>query len=74
MMPDIFTNRFRLWLTFLPVWIAYRLVWLAAGTRNDDAKDVYMSMWMAGLDLPVRQELVNKLLDGGLISEANHDH
>jgi hypothetical protein len=40
------------WLTFLPVWIAYRLIWLAARTGNSDARAVYRAMWDANLDLP----------------------
>lgn len=45
-------RRFLNWLTFLPVWAAYRLIWAAAYTRNLDAQDVYLTMWVAGLDLP----------------------
>lgn len=39
-------------LSFIPVWIAYRLIWLSALLRNDDAEDVYQTMWSQYLDLP----------------------
>lgn len=45
-------NNFWSWLTFLPVLIAYRLVWLSAMLRNDDAEAVYQAMWCQYLDLP----------------------
>lgn len=40
------------WLAMLPIRLAYRLVWLAACTRNRTARDVYAAMWDANLDLP----------------------
>lgn len=45
-------------LTFLPVWIAFRLIWLSAKLRNDDAEAVYVAMWGAYIDLPPIARLI----------------
>lgn len=51
--PDRWLRRAINWLAFVPVWLAYRLIWASAATGNNGARHVYRAMWEAGLDLPV---------------------
>ena len=51
-LTDYFAARLFNGLRFSLVRAAYRLVWLAALTRDQDAESVYVVMWKAGLDLP----------------------
>lgn len=40
------------WLAMRPIYLAYRLVWLAAKTGHADAKAVHQAMWDAHLAIP----------------------
>ena len=56
-------ERFAHRLRFLPVWFGFRLIWLAALTGDRDAEDVYVAIWLAGLDLPPIAQLVRRADD-----------
>jgi hypothetical protein len=45
-------ERFTGWVEYLPVLIAYRIIWLAAVLGSPTARLVYKAMWSANLDLP----------------------
>ncbi len=55
---DILT-RVKWWLVAVPLYLAYRLIWLAAKTGQSDARDVYRSIWAAQIDLPPIEGLSN---------------
>lgn len=40
------------WLAYLPVRLAYRIIWLAARLNLGAARAVYAAMWDANLALP----------------------
>lgn len=48
------------WLNYLPVRLAFRIIWLCARMGNATAIDIYKAMWKAELDLPVIDRLVTK--------------
>jgi hypothetical protein len=62
--PYSFTDRVRDWFAYLPIALAYRLVWLAVLTGNVHARDVYRAMWHANLDLPPIPSLTEGTNDG----------
>lgn len=45
-------RRFWGWLTWLPMRLAFRIVWLMAMIGNRSAEDVYLAMWSVNLALP----------------------
>lgn len=51
MMPETMWGRAARWLAFLPVRLAFRLIW-ATAIISDDALAIYDTMAHAGLDLP----------------------
>jgi hypothetical protein len=52
MMPSTLWERVAGWFAYLPVRLAYRIVWLAAVLNLRAARDVYAAMWEANLALP----------------------
>ena len=52
MREETLFERVKDWLAMLPIYAAYRLVWLMAKWGHPDARDVYLAMWQANLDLP----------------------
>ena len=45
-------ERFRSWAAYLPIRLAYRIIWLTAKAGSPDARAVYHAMWGVNLDLP----------------------
>lgn len=46
-------DRLKDWFEFLPLRVAYRLVWLSAKSGSRTGIDVYNAMWEANLSLPI---------------------
>lgn len=51
-------DRFVSWLEYLPVRLAFRIIWLAALVRLPSAESVYVIMWRDHLDLPRINRLI----------------
>lgn len=45
-------ERFASWAAYLPLRLAYRIVWLCARFNLGSGRDVYRAMWDANLALP----------------------
>jgi hypothetical protein len=46
------TDRIKWWLVMVPIYFAYRLIWLMAKTGQVDARSIQAVMWDAQLDVP----------------------
>jgi len=52
MTEEKFIDRLKWWILAVPIYLAYRLIWLAAKTGHPTARDIYSAAWRAQLDLP----------------------
>jgi hypothetical protein len=52
MIEETLWDRIRDWFGYLPIRLAYRIIWLAARLNMGSARCVYRAMWNANLDLP----------------------
>lgn len=52
MNPPSLWRRVADWFAYLPVRLAYRIIWLAARLNLGAARQVYAAMWDANLALP----------------------
>jgi hypothetical protein len=52
MSESSFWERAADWFAYLPVRLAYRIIWVAARLNLGSARQVYAAMWEANLDLP----------------------
>jgi hypothetical protein len=61
---DKLLNRVTWWFVMVPIYLAYRLIWLMAKTGQPSAQTIHLAMWQADLDIPPITDSQKKELIG----------
>ena len=63
---DSLLDRVAWWMVMVPIYFAYRLIWLMAKTGQPSARGIHLAMWEAHLDIPpITDSQKKELIDVG---------